>query len=102
MTAPTAAPRADWAHTPERSSMFTLRFMTWFSLHLGRTAARGVLLGIAAYFLLFAPASRRASSESLQRVFGQLPTGGNCTGISSRLLQPSMTAFSCSTVVSTF
>jgi predicted LPLAT superfamily acyltransferase len=51
--------------------MFTLRFMTWFSLHLGRTAARGVLLGIAAYFLLFAPASRRASSEYLQRVFGR-------------------------------
>jgi predicted LPLAT superfamily acyltransferase len=71
MRAPPAAPRADWAHTPERSSMFMLRFMTWFSLHLGRTAARGVLLGIAAYFLLFAPASRRASSEYLQRVFGR-------------------------------
>jgi len=71
MTAPHAAPRADWAHTPERSSMFMLRFMTWFSLHLGRAAARGVLFGIAAYFLLFAPASRRASSEYLRRVFGR-------------------------------
>jgi len=48
-----------------------LRFMTWLSLHLGRTATRGVLYGIAAYFLLFAPASRRASSEYLQRVFGR-------------------------------
>ena len=71
MTAPPAAPRTDWTHTPERSSMFMLRFMTWLSLRLGRTAARGVLLGIAAYFLLFAPASRRASREYLQRVFGR-------------------------------
>jgi predicted LPLAT superfamily acyltransferase len=71
MTAPPAAPRTDWAHTPERSNMFMLRFMTWFSLRLGRTAARGLLLGIATYFLLFAPASRRASSEYLQRVFGR-------------------------------
>ena len=71
MTAPPATPRTKWAHTPERSSMFMLRFMTWFSLRLGRTAARGLLLGIAAYVLLFAPASRRASSEYLQRVFGR-------------------------------
>ncbi|MGK2925371.1 MAG: acyltransferase [Lysobacterales bacterium] len=51
--------------------MFMLRFMTWLSLRLGRTAARGVLRGIAAYFLLFAPATRRASRQYLQRVFGR-------------------------------
>jgi predicted LPLAT superfamily acyltransferase len=71
MTTPPTAQRTDWAHTPERSNMFMLRFMAWFSLHLGRSAARGVLHLIAAYFLLFAPASRRASSDYLARVFGR-------------------------------
>ena len=47
--------------------MLMLRVMTWISLRLGRRAARGVLHLIAAYFLLFAPASRRASSDYLRR-----------------------------------
>jgi len=48
-----------------------LRLMTWISLCLGRRAARGVLHLIAAYFLLFAPASRRASSDYLRRALGR-------------------------------
>jgi predicted LPLAT superfamily acyltransferase len=60
-----------WAHTPERSNMLLLRIMTWISLRLGRRAARGVLHLISAYFLLFAPASRRASSNYLRRALGR-------------------------------
>jgi len=51
--------------------MLMLRVMTWISLRLGRRAARGVLHLIAAYFLLFAPASRRASSDYLGRALGR-------------------------------
>ncbi|MEO6322156.1 MAG: acyl-CoA synthetase [Polaromonas sp.] len=46
-----------------------LRLMTWISLGLGRSASRLVLYPIAAYFLLFAPAARRASREYLRRAF---------------------------------
>jgi len=60
-----------WADTPERSNMLMLRLMTWISLRLGRRTARGVLHLIAAYFLLFAPASRRASRSYLGRALGR-------------------------------
>lgn len=62
-----------WVHTPERSNMLMLRVMTWISLRLGRRAARGVLHLIASYFLLFAPASRRASGNYLRRALGRSP-----------------------------
>ncbi len=68
-TRPTAG-QPNWTHTPERSNMLMLRIMTWLSLHLGRRAARGVLHLIAAYFLLFAPTSRRASRDYLRRALG--------------------------------
>ena len=51
--------------------MLMLRVMTWISLRLGRRAARAVLHLIAAYFLLFAPASRRASGDYLRRALGR-------------------------------
>jgi predicted LPLAT superfamily acyltransferase len=60
-----------WANTPERSNMLMLRVMTWISLRLGRRAARVVLHLIAAYFLLFAPTSRRASNRYLRRALGR-------------------------------
>ncbi len=69
-TDPTASHNA-WAQTPERSNMLMLRVMTWISLRLGRRAARSVLHLIAAYFLLFSPASRRASSHYLGRALGR-------------------------------
>ncbi|MHB8534838.1 MAG: LpxL/LpxP family acyltransferase [Sulfuricaulis sp.] len=69
---PTAG-QAAWAHTPERSNMLMLRVMTWISLRLGRRAGRVVLHLIAGYFLLFAPASRRASSNYLRRALGRPP-----------------------------
>lgn len=59
---------AEWAQRPERSNMLMLRIMTWISLRLGRGAGRVVLHLIAGYFLLFAPASRRASRDYLARV----------------------------------
>jgi len=63
----------DWAHRPERSNMVMLRVMTWISLRLGRRAGRVILHGIALYFLLFAPASRRASQDYLARVLSRPP-----------------------------
>lgn len=50
-----------------------LRAMAWISLRLGRRAGRVVLHLIASYFLLFAPASRRASSNYLGRALGRPP-----------------------------
>lgn len=50
--------------------MLMLRIMTWISLRLGRRAGRLVLHFIAAYFLIFSPASRRASRNYLKRVLG--------------------------------
>ncbi len=47
--------------------MFWLRVMTWISLQLGRGMSRVVLYGIAAYFLIFAPAARRVSRSYLRR-----------------------------------
>lgn len=73
MAGPETEREADWAHTPERSNMFLLRVMVWISLRLGRRAGRAVLHGIATYFLLFAPASRRASGNYLRRVLGRVP-----------------------------
>lgn len=64
---------ADWKRQPERSNMFLLRLMTWVSLRIGRAPARAILYGIAAYFLAFAPAARRASREYLHRLL-QLPS----------------------------
>src|ERR1019366_3414168 len=59
---------AGWSHSPERSNMLMLRTMSWISLHLGRPVGRVVLHLIAAYFLLFAPASRAGSRQYLRRI----------------------------------
>ncbi len=53
--------------------MLMLRVMAWISLRLGRRAGRVVLHLIAAYFLLFAPASRRASRNYLERALDRPP-----------------------------
>lgn len=68
-----ATSQSNWAHTPERSNLLMLRVMAWISLHLGRRIGRGILHLIAAYFLLFAPASRRASRDYLKRALGRPP-----------------------------
>lgn len=51
----------------ERGSRFGLRVMSWLSLTLGRTLSRTVVYGIALYFLLTAPAARKASRSYLGR-----------------------------------
>lgn len=60
----------------ERSSLPVLRLMVWISLTLGRPVGRLVLRGIAAYFLAFAPAVRRASRSYLEKALGRTPSLG--------------------------
>lgn len=73
MTAPVSARQTTWVQTPERSNMFMMRVMTWLSLTLGRQASRSILHLIAAYFLVFSPAGRRASGNYLGRALGRPP-----------------------------
>ena len=61
----------EWLQRQERSSLFVLRLMVWISLTFGRRIGRLVLHGIAAYYVLFAPAARRASRAYLRRVLGR-------------------------------
>jgi predicted LPLAT superfamily acyltransferase len=65
---------ATWTQRPERSNLAILRLMVWISLRLGRPIGRLVLHGIAAYFLAFAPAARRASTAYLRRALRREPT----------------------------
>ncbi len=69
--------KAPWTQRAERSNMLMLGIMTWISLRLGRRAARVVLSGIAAYFLMFAPAARRASRQYLARALRREPHIGD-------------------------
>jgi predicted LPLAT superfamily acyltransferase len=73
VSAPDLLRRAEWALRPERSNMGMLRAMTWISLRLGRRAARVVLAGASLYFLVAAPAARRASRAYLSRALGRPP-----------------------------
>jgi predicted LPLAT superfamily acyltransferase len=65
---------AAWTRNTERGSMPLYRFMVWFSLRLGRAPARVLLRIIAAYFLTFGAAARRASRDYLTRCLGRAPT----------------------------
>lgn len=62
---------APWLKHKERSNMLMLRIMSWISLRLGRRGGRLVLHLIALYFVLFAPANRRASLDYLPRALGR-------------------------------
>lgn len=76
MTHPAAAPDDTWCKRPERSNASIMKLMVWISLRLGRPFGRLILRGIAIYFLIGAPAARRASTDYLRRVFGRAPTLG--------------------------
>ena len=65
---------AEWATRRERSQVPVVRFMVWLSLLLGRPLSRVVLRGIAVYFLLFSPASRKALQRYYQHLW-QRPAG---------------------------
>jgi len=67
------AAQPHWKDRPERGFAPVVRFMAWLSLTLGRRASRLILHPIAAYFLLFAPAARRASRAYLRRVLDRPP-----------------------------
>ena len=51
--------------------MAVMRLMRWLSLHLGRKVSRWILYPIAAYFVLFSPAAKRASKQYLSRALGR-------------------------------
>ncbi len=57
----------DWHGQAERGTPFMLHMIRWIAMHLGRPPARLILYPITLYFLLFAPAARRASHDFLQR-----------------------------------
>lgn len=66
-----AGPQASWMRQKERSHVWLLRLMAWISLRAGRPVGRVVLRLIAVYFVLFAPAARRASRLYLGRALGR-------------------------------
>jgi len=68
---PTAGSTPAWLQRKERGSQLLLRLMTWLSLTLGRRLTRPIVYGIALYFLLAAPAARRASRDYLRRALGR-------------------------------
>jgi predicted LPLAT superfamily acyltransferase len=51
-----------------------MTLMRWLSLRLGRTLSRAILPFIALYFLIAAPAVRRASRDYLRRALGRRAT----------------------------
>lgn len=64
---------AAWTQTPERSNLLLMRVMAWISLRLGRNLSRLLLHPIAAYFVLFSPVARRASTRYLRRALSREP-----------------------------
>ncbi len=74
MSVPSASPASEWARRSERGSLPLLRFMVWLSLTAGRAPTRALLRLIAAYFLAFGGAARRASRAYLERCLGRAPT----------------------------
>lgn len=63
----------EWMRRKERGSMLLLRLMTRISILFGRRLSRTVVYGIAFYFLLAAPAARKASRSYLARVLQRPP-----------------------------
>jgi predicted LPLAT superfamily acyltransferase len=70
----TPSAQAAWTQREERGSRAALTLMRWLSLGLGRRLSRLLLPFIALYFLLAAPAARRASHAYLTRALGRPPT----------------------------
>lgn len=58
----------------ERSTTAAVAVLVWIARRLGRRATTPLLAAVALYFLAFAPSSRRASHEYLQRVLQRRPT----------------------------
>ena len=67
----TAAPA--WNRRAERGSGWLIALMFWLTLHLGWRVGRALLVPITAYFVVAAPAARRASLGYLRRAMGRTP-----------------------------
>ena len=65
--------KPQWMQRKERGSLFLLQLMSRISLTFGRRLSRPVVYGIALYFLLAAPAVRKASRSYLERVLQRPP-----------------------------
>jgi predicted LPLAT superfamily acyltransferase/predicted hotdog family 3-hydroxylacyl-ACP dehydratase len=60
-----------WVNLRERGTPASLRLSGWVALHIGRWAARLLLLPAALYFFITAQAARRSSYEYLHRMRGR-------------------------------
>ena len=65
--------KPQWMRSKERGSFFLLQLISRISLFFGRRLSRTVVYAIALYFLLAAPAARKASRSYLERAL-QRPT----------------------------
>ncbi|WP_342617334.1 acyl-CoA synthetase [Rhodoferax sp. GW822-FHT02A01] len=68
-----AGQNPEWMLRKERGSVFWLHAMAQLSLRLGRRLTRLLVFCIALYFLLAAPAARRASRDYLTRCLQRRP-----------------------------
>lgn len=65
-----------WMHVAEKGGVWGIRFVVWLSTAFGRGAARFFLAFLAAYYLLFHGAVRRASRDYLGRLHGEAASLG--------------------------
>jgi predicted LPLAT superfamily acyltransferase len=63
----------DWTRHRDRGSAALIKLMAFVSLHAGRFVGSALLCPICAYFMIFAPAARRASREYLSLALGRTP-----------------------------
>ncbi|MGQ0700033.1 MAG: LpxL/LpxP family acyltransferase [Panacagrimonas sp.] len=63
-----------WEEQGERSSVRTLRLVSWIALHLGRRFTRLLLYPIVAYFLVTGGEPGRASRRFLRHALGREPS----------------------------
>jgi predicted LPLAT superfamily acyltransferase len=63
-----------WIAQRERGSVLALRLLMRFALFFGRRTSRVLLYPVCLYYMLRAPAGRRASRQYLTRVFGRPAT----------------------------
>ncbi|HEU0188691.1 MAG TPA: acyl-CoA synthetase [Gallionella sp.] len=64
----------EWVTRPERSNVWTIRFIVWFALVFGRRASRSLLYPISIYFIIFSAKARTASRKYLDRALGHPST----------------------------
>lgn len=64
----------EWVTRPERSNVWTIRFIVWFALTFGRRASRILLYPISLYFVAFSMKARSASRKYLDRALGHRST----------------------------